>query len=85
MRWGGEEFLMIFEGFTKETAARQLEEIIRIIGNNEVIYERKVVRVTMTVGVTDGDASSNADEVISVADNALYEGKQSGRNRVVVS
>ncbi len=83
IRWGGEEFLLIFEDMNLDDAATCLESVRGDIEDNMIIFERKVIRVTMTIGVTEGDSKREIDQVISAADAKLYEGKQGGRNRVV--
>ncbi|MCE0495819.1 GGDEF domain-containing protein [Vibrio salinus] len=47
--------------------------------------EYQTVKVTISIGVSDSSLASSSDEVLKLADEALYEAKQKGRNRVVVS
>ncbi|MCR5716277.1 MAG: diguanylate cyclase [Lachnospiraceae bacterium] len=83
IRWGGEEFLLLFEGIEMEDAIISLEAIRKEIEENMIVYERKVIRVTMTAGITKGTTERGIDEVITLADEKLYEGKQAGRNCVM--
>lgn len=84
IRWGGEEFLIAFEDHTKLTAAAKAEEILQNIRDNKVEYNGQSHSVTMTFGVAEGFADSPISEQINAADAKLYEGKEGGRNRVVM-
>ncbi|MGN0480002.1 MAG: diguanylate cyclase, partial [Lachnospiraceae bacterium] len=83
IRWGGEEFLLAFEGINAETAAMHLENILDEIRKSVVVYNDIQVKVTMTFGVVEGNGTTNLDEMFKAADKLLYEGKQQGRNCIV--
>ena len=83
IRWGGEEFLLIFENMDKAEAAEYLEHLRQIVEETDTYFESKLIKVTITIGVTDGDPARTIDEVVSDADDKLYRGKQGGRNRVI--
>lgn len=83
-RWGGEEFLLVFEGFDKMAAGLALGEILQSVRDNRVLYDGQEHSVTMTFGVTDRLDDEKVSDQIRRADDKLYEGKQGGRNRVVV-
>lgn len=88
-RYGGEEFVVILPHTPIEGAKKVAEGIISIIyGLNLVHAESQVSdRVTLSIGVA--CVVPNADlswEVpISLADRALYQAKQEGRNRIVLA
>ena len=48
-----------------------------------VLYERKLIHVTMTFGVEEFGRNHTMESVIQEADRKLYLGKESGRNRVI--
>ncbi len=83
VRWGGEEFLLIFENMGAEEAEEYLQHLIRVVEEKDTYYEDKLIKVTLTVGITEGDYKRSIDDVVSEADELLYQGKQGGRNRVV--
>lgn len=83
-RWGGEEFLLVFEGFDKMAAGLALGEILQSVRDNKVLYDGQEHSVTMTFGVTDRLDDEKVSDQIRRADDKLYEGKQGGRNRVIV-
>lgn len=82
-RWGGEEFLLIFENRNLEQSKNILDDILQSIRSLECIYNGQPVKITMTFGLTAG-STSNIKELLRIADEKLYTGKNTGRNRIVV-
>lgn len=81
-RWGGEEFVILVAsaGYRRaETVAEHLRQVIA-----DHVFEA-VGRVTVSLGVAEHDGDENADAWFRRLDAALYEAKESGRNRVVVA
>ncbi len=85
VRWGGEEFLLIFENMDELSAGLKTAEILQKVRDNKVPYDGVEHSVTMTFGVVQGDSKGNVAEQINRADERLYRGKQNGRNQVMVS
>lgn len=81
-RWGGEEFLLIFENMDLTQARLLLKEILDDIRSAECKYDDVSVCVTMTFGLAPGD-TENVTELLRTADQRLYKGKNSGKNQVV--
>lgn len=87
-RWGGEEFLILCLEMTHQDGsiiANRLRLAIEAMDN--VYNEAKgySLRATITVGVTTvSSADVTSDDVVKRADLALYQGKHTGRNKVVV-
>lgn len=84
IRWGGEEFLLVFKGTSFEEAYEHMSRLRQKICDHRVIYDDMELSVTMTFGLVDGQGYSTADEVVKAADMLLYEGKENGKNRVVI-
>lgn len=82
-RWGGEEFLFIFENMNGDDAWTALSRLQLKINRLDIPYEDQVIHVTMTLGLTEYDSHISIDANIKQADDKLYKGKQSGRNRIV--
>ena len=82
-RIGGEEFLLIAPETDEDEAARLAE---RVRSNVEAIDfdEMRDRKVTVSIGISKLEGDEELSEVIHQADEALYESKNTGRNRVSV-
>lgn len=82
-RWGGEEFLFIYERIEKQRAITYLEELLNTVRTEHVTYGEQGIPVTMTFGVAEYRAGLDIDAVLKNADDNLYYGKVHGKDRVV--
>jgi diguanylate cyclase (GGDEF)-like protein len=85
-RWGGEEFMLLLPGNTA-TEARQVAERIRLVIEQTRIQVQGIelaVTVSQGIAVFEPHLESEVSGNIKQADDALYQAKQQGRNRVVV-
>ena len=82
-RWGGEEFLILLPDTSLEGASVVAEKIRVAVERREVVWQTEVLRCTVTLGAALHDADADLEETIRRADEALYRGKEAGRNRVV--
>lgn len=82
-RWGGEEFLFLLPGTDNKGSKIITEKIRRKIEKEKIEYKGSIISITMTFGICSFSKSITTDECISRADKALYEGKKSGKNRIV--
>lgn len=82
-RWGGEEFLLVFEGINGEEAFLELEKLRSLIGKQKIAYNGHIISVTMTFGLDEYSSNAPLDYTINSADQKLYMGKNQGRNRVI--
>jgi diguanylate cyclase (GGDEF)-like protein len=85
-RYGGEEFVLILPDTNIEGAQRVAENIrLEILDKNIPYGPKNPNPVSLTLGVVSaqGYAIDGIEQLIGVADKALYEGKNQGRNRVV--
>jgi diguanylate cyclase len=85
-RLGGEEFLLIAVDMDA-TRARTVAEKLRKSVEREsfLLYDGKELKATISVGVACFDGHPDYQRVLRKADDALYQAKNSGRNRVVVA
>lgn len=82
-RWGGEEFLLVFDRMELEQAHARLEVLLHDIRAMDNKYDDHVIKVTMTFGLTAGD-TADLQQLLRLADEKLYVGKTSGRNCIIV-
>ena len=81
-RWGGEEFLIRVPGSLAD--GKELLEKLRLaVCSESVEYEGRVIKVTITIGAAERKDGQTIDNWIQDADDRLYEGKKSGKNKVV--
>ena len=84
-RYGGEEFIIILPETTSGGAAEAAEKIRAHIEKTDFLHKGERVRVTISLGGTEVHVSDkNVDSIFERADKAMYQAKQSGRNRVVM-
>ncbi len=84
-RWGGEEFLLLLPE-TDSAGAEMLADRLRASMEERVFeYRKKQISITLTMGISEYGECLTVDDAIMKADNALYEGKNRGRNCVVVN
>lgn len=80
-RWGGEEFLILCPETDMDAAEMIAQKLRR---NIEVFDFDKVGKITSSFGVTLYNEEDDQDTFTKRVDEALYEAKDGGRNRVVV-
>lgn len=89
-RYGGEEFLIAMPDTDKQAASVVAERIREDVAAQRVVLNggRDEVRITVSIGISsteDGPKEDTAQKLIKRADEALYQAKSSGRNRVMAS
>lgn len=82
-RWGGEEFLLVFEHHELAQAVAELEKLRLAVEVMQTEFEKVVIPVTMSIGVAVLSEQEHIDESIKRADECLYRAKEGGRNQVV--
>ena len=85
-RYGGEEFLGFLKHIAPENAIELAKSLCAAIGNEPFSWQGKEFAVTVSIGIAmyDGKQHAALEDMIAQADAALYEAKESGRNRVVL-
>jgi len=82
-RYGGEEFLILLPNTTTANAKRVLDRIRRNIKRQGIkVGKRKSIHVSASFGVSELAPEGPPEDSIELADQALYEAKRAGRNRV---
>jgi diguanylate cyclase (GGDEF)-like protein len=84
-RIGGEEFVILMPETTGESACSTAERLRKAIAAIEISADERSFSITVSLGVTEwSPEDENVEATLARADGALYEGKQGGRNRVVM-
>ncbi len=82
IRWGGEEFLLIFGGCDLDHGVRLAERCRQAVQNKD---HDDVGTVTVSVGIGELQSNEALADLIERVDQALYSAKNSGRNQTKVS
>ncbi len=82
-RWGGEEFAILFPGASAEQALDVVERVRADL--TEQLLASGGVPFTASFGIADSTMGSSFEEILRIADEALYSSKDSGRDRATVA
>lgn len=84
-RWGGEEFVILLPD-TQLAEGRGIAEKIRArMGDAPFYAAGEEIKITVSIGVAEFDQSLGIRQMLKVVDEALYDAKRKGRDRVEVS
>ncbi|MCF6239651.1 MAG: diguanylate cyclase, partial [Candidatus Marinimicrobia bacterium] len=83
-RYGGEELIVILPGCSPEDCLLKASEIRQGIERLTIPAKEKDYHVTVSIGISSFPQNGELiDEVIRVADDAMYEAKRAGRNCII--
>jgi two-component system, sensor histidine kinase LadS len=85
-RYGGEEFIILMKETDCSSAYAIAEQLRYLVENSPVQSGEALIKLTISVGVAGRESREiveNLDQLISLADQAMYRAKNAGRNRVV--
>ena len=83
VRWGGEEFIIVLENTSLDDGVKLLNKIKDLVCKSCVFYDELRLSITMTFGIMAGSGES-INELLKEVDTLLYQGKENGRNQIVV-
>ncbi len=82
-RWGGEEFVISLSPTNEEITLKTGQRILQAIENIEHSFEGQKVVCTVSIGVVINKSGEfDLNDMLSLADKALYQAKDSGRNNI---
>lgn len=82
-RWGGEEFTLVLPGANAAGAAETAERIRQ--GLAKRLLDARGPVFTSSYGVCDSSMGGSFEELLLLADDALYRAKEAGRDRVCIA
>lgn len=82
-RYGGEEFAVILPNVTKDTIFPAYERFREMISKQSFEYDSNQFNITVSFGIAFSNDAESANDLLAHADQALYQAKESGRNRIV--
>ena len=84
-RWGGEEFLILLPEAKTDDALILADKMRTFNEVNVIAYNQATISVTLTFGIAVKEDGEMVKDIIKRADTALYQGKNQGRNCVILS
>ncbi len=82
-RWGGEEFVFMLPNTNLENAQFLLDKVRATIAAQHFSYQGHEFKISLTFGVTQAKPEAGLTKLMNTADEALYLGKQNGKNIVI--
>lgn len=84
-RFGGGEFCIVLKNMPQEDAVKFLVSLRAGMAANPINIKSEPVKISVSIGVTFGKTDYAVDEILDIADEALYRAKENGRNRVEIA
>jgi diguanylate cyclase len=84
-RFGGEEFLILLPETTVEAASQTMTRLQRELTKHFFLHDNEKVLITFSAGVALRAPNEDQATLVKRADKAMYQAKQTGKNRVVVA
>jgi len=82
-RYGGEEFVIFLPDCPKEQAKNLAERLRKTVAEKQIVLRREKTNITISAGIACFPADAQIkEELIQRADEAMYQAKRKGRNRV---
>ncbi|MDZ4661124.1 MAG: GGDEF domain-containing protein [Pseudomonadota bacterium] len=86
IRYGGDEYLLLLTGANAKNASIAAERIRKIIAAQDFEIAGKPYKITASIGVAAfPEHAMNKEELINLADQAMYNSKNSGRNKIYLA
>jgi len=84
-RYGGEEFLILLPDTPLEAAVETIQRLQRDLTKKFFLHNNEKILVTFSAGVALRIEGEDQEDLIGRADKAMYQAKQTGKNRVVAA
>jgi diguanylate cyclase (GGDEF)-like protein len=83
-RFGGEEFCVLAVNMEKKSVENIFDSVRKKIEEIEFSSEKGIIKTTISIGICN-ELMSDLDEMIKQADLSLYQAKENGRNKVIIT
>ena len=83
-RWGGEEFVGMFDGVDVSGLRTVGEHLVMLVRNSDLIWQEEPIRFTISIGATLATPEDTLNGLIQRADALMYQSKSAGRDRVTI-
>lgn len=84
-RWGGDEFLLICSGISKENIYAYIDRIRKLIERTDFVFNGEHVQTTISMGAAYYYRTDTSfEQAMKRADRSVYKSKLAGRNKVCI-
>lgn len=84
-RLGGEEFAILLPNLDEQESLKIAERIRKVIENHNIrLNENKIITYTASFGITKYKDGESVDDFVKRSDEAMYQAKKTGKNRVAI-
>ena len=83
-RWSGNQFILLLPNASEEETVKIAERLRVKIANLDIKVQGDQLRLSISMGVASVEKCAGLDDLISCAENGVYQAKHMGRNMVVV-
>ena len=80
-RYGGEEFAVILSNVSRENIYAAYDRFREMVSEHLFEYESNQFHITVSIGIAFSNNAESANDLLSQADQALYQAKDTGRNK----
>lgn len=82
-RFGGEEFLVMLSGLNSQKSLAIADSLRKKIEKEKIVLRRQDTHITVSIGIASIPIDTkDEDELVQIADKAMYKAKEKGRNRI---
>ena len=82
-RYGGEEFAVILPNASRDNIYAAYDRFREMVSEHLFEYESNQFHITVSIGIAFSNNAESANDLLSQADQALYQAKDTGRNKTV--
>jgi two-component system cell cycle response regulator len=83
-RYGGEEFAVIQPNVSRDNIFAVYERFREMVSEHLFEYESNQLHITISIGIAFGNDAKSINDLLVHADQALYQAKETGRNKTVI-
>lgn len=83
-RWGGEEFIGVIHNIDRQNLATMASRTRRLVETSYVMHKKQRLNATISIGATLAQDDDTMKSIINRADQALFQSKAEGKNRVTL-
>lgn len=80
-RWAGDEFVIVIANINREKMKEQTKKILSLVQQSSLTRGSNIIKVTVSVGATLACPEDSIEELISRADQLMYQSKKAGGNQ----